>query len=149
LVHFQRDIALEGREPPKCVKLHVTADTRYKLYVNNELVSFSPIKGDLCRWFYNEVDIAPYLVSSTNHIRVVVLCFFFATCYTASFPHSPVGGLRIVAADKKPSTRASLVHQLRRGPGWETAVDPFTTLRIDEPKDDFLHTYERVTRNAS
>jgi hypothetical protein len=149
LVHFRRDIALEGRELPKRVKLHVTADTRYKLYVNNKLVSFGPVKGDVSRWFYDEVDIAPYLVPGTNRIRVVVLRFFYATCYAASFPRGPVGGLRIVAADKEqPSTGASLAHQLRSGPAWETAVDPFTTLRIDEPEDDFLHTFERVTRNA-
>ena len=148
-VHFRRDIVLDG-ETPKCSKLHVTADTRYKLYVNNQLVSFGPVKGDPSRWFYDEVDISPYLVPGINRIRVLVLRFFSATSYAATFPRGPVGGLRIVAADKEneETSEGSLARQLEGGPAWETAIDPFTVLRIDEPEDDFLHIYERVARQA-
>lgn len=151
-VHFRRDIVLDG-EAPECTKLHVTADTRYKLYVNSQLVSFGPVKGDPNRWFYDEVDISPYLVPGINRIGVLVLRFFHATCHATTFPRGPVGGLRIVAAkfdkeETEETSRGSLAHQLRGGPAWETAIDPFTTLRIDEPEDDFLHTYERVTRQA-
>ncbi|KAG7285775.1 hypothetical protein NEMBOFW57_008069 [Staphylotrichum longicolle] len=145
-VHFRRDVVLDG-ERPGSMKLHVTADTRYKLYVNSQLASFGPVKGDLAMWFYDEVDIAPYLIPGVNHVRVLVLRFFYATSYAATFPRGPVGGLRIEPADWGESG-GSLAHQLRGGPAWETAIDPFTILRIDEPEDDFLHTYERVTRKA-
>ncbi|KAK3307730.1 Six-hairpin glycosidase-like protein [Chaetomium strumarium] len=149
LVHFRRDLVLDG-EPPESVKLHLTADTRYKLFVNSRLVTFGPVKGDLSRWFYDEVDIGPFLVPGTNRIRVLVLRFFNSTYYAATFPRGPVGGLRIVAADKQneDTSGSSLAHELRGGSAWETAIDPFTILPINEPEDDFLHTYERVTRPA-
>lgn len=147
-VHFRRDIVLHG-EIPDCMKLHVTADTRYKLYVNHQLASSGPVKGDLAMWFYDEVDISPYLVSGVNRIRVLVLRFFYATPYAAAFPRGPLGGLRIVAADMNGEGPCRpLAHQLRGGPAWETAIDPFTTFRIDEPEDDFLHTYETIARKA-
>lgn len=143
-VHFRRDIVL-GEDIPQHFRVRITADTRYKLYINSRLVCFGPVKGDLRLWFYDEVDIAPYLKPGVNHVRVLVLRFFYATQYAASFPRGPVGGLRIALAG--PGSGESPANQVRSSPGWETAVDRFATLRVDEPEDDFLHVYERVTSN--
>jgi len=41
--------------------VHLSADNRYKLYVNSVLVSCGPARGDLYYWNYETVDLAPYL----------------------------------------------------------------------------------------
>lgn len=58
-VHFRKHLQLE--QVPKTLPIQITADTRYKLYVNKSLVAFGPVKGDANLWFYDEVDIASFL----------------------------------------------------------------------------------------
>ena len=48
--HFRRTFDLPS--PPSAFLIHVTADNRYKLYVNGELVSLGPAHGDLYHWRY-------------------------------------------------------------------------------------------------
>ena len=55
--------------------IHVTADNRYKLYVNGELVSLGPARGDLHHWRYESVDIAPHLKTGKNVLAAVVWNF--------------------------------------------------------------------------
>ncbi|KAJ0413794.1 Six-hairpin glycosidase-like protein [Aspergillus carlsbadensis] len=47
--------------PAKPIILHVSADTRYRLYVNGRSVSFGPAKSYLGEWNYETVDIAPFV----------------------------------------------------------------------------------------
>ncbi|KAL2801786.1 Six-hairpin glycosidase-like protein [Aspergillus granulosus] len=137
-VHFRRTLELQD-ELPASLRVSLTADTRYKLYVNRRLVRFGPVKGDHALWFTDEVDLAPYLVRGVNHIRIHVLRFFYATAHASSFPRLPSGGVRIVPLG--PDDR--LGKQVQSSPLWETAIDPTTVLRIDEPEDDFLNIYEK------
>lgn len=53
--------------------VQISADTRYKLYVNETLVEVGPTRGDLQVWFYDTVDIAPYLHAGENMLAVAVL----------------------------------------------------------------------------
>lgn len=138
-VHFRRHLQLSGDNIPRSLKIQISADTKYKLYVNRQLVCFGPVKGDQHLWFYDEADIAPYLVEGTNHVGVHVLRFFHSTQYAPSFPRLATGGLRIVA----PEPWNDLVGTSAL---WETAIDPFGRLRVDDPEDVFLHIYERHTR---
>ncbi|KAH6980875.1 bacterial alpha-L-rhamnosidase-domain-containing protein [Ilyonectria sp. MPI-CAGE-AT-0026] len=141
-VHFKRQFSLGAHELPKSLKIHITADTKYKLYVNRRLVSFGPVKGDHNLWFYDEVDIAPYLVEGINCVGVHILRFFYSTQFATSFPRLATGGLRIVVPDS-PGPWSEL---LSSSPLWETAIDPFGRLRVDEPEDCFLHVYEVHSR---
>ena len=52
--------------------VHVTGDNRYKLYVNEGLVSMGPAKGDALHWNYETVDLAPYLHAGSNVITALV-----------------------------------------------------------------------------
>ncbi|MEJ0033874.1 MAG: hypothetical protein WDO15_27660 [Bacteroidota bacterium] len=52
--------------------MHVSADNRYKLFVNGTLVSLGPARGDLTNWNYETVDIAQYLVVGKNAIAALV-----------------------------------------------------------------------------
>lgn len=141
-VHFRTSLDLKDDGVLPSLRVQITADTRYKLYVNGSLVSYGPVKGDGHVWFYDEVDIGPWLRRGRNTIAVVVLRFFYATTYATSFPRLPTGGLRIVPAKGAPPEAEAL----RSGPSWETAIDEQTILRVDEPEDDFLHVYEQVRR---
>lgn len=141
-VHFRKVLHL--KQVPQTLPVQITADTRYKLYVNKSLVAFGPVKGDASLWFYDEVDIASFLGPGTNSLRVIVLRFFYASPYASSFPRLPSGGLRISAI----GCESILSEQLQSSVSWETAIDPWTVLRTDEPEDDFLHVYEYICRDT-
>jgi hypothetical protein len=141
LVHFRRQFILD-KDPPKTLKIHISADTKYKLYVNQHWVSFGPVKGDQSLWFYDEVDISPFLRKGENHVGVHVLRLFYATQFAPSFPRLASGGLRI----NVPEDEGEYSEHLCSGSHWETAIDPLASLRVDEPQDDFLHIYEAHRR---
>jgi hypothetical protein len=68
--YFRKTIGLAAKPPMFIVK--VSADNRYKLYVNGTLVSLGPARGDTYYWNYETVDLAPYLIAGKNSIAVVV-----------------------------------------------------------------------------
>lgn len=68
--HFRKVFDLTSK-PSKFV-VHVSADNRYKLYVNEELVSLGPARADIYNWPFETVDIAPYLKKGKNVLAAVV-----------------------------------------------------------------------------
>jgi alpha-L-rhamnosidase len=70
IYHFQKSADLPTK-PAKFV-IHISADNRYKLYVNHILVSLGPARGDTYYWNYETVDIAPYLTGGKNSIAALV-----------------------------------------------------------------------------
>ena len=52
--------------------IYISADNRYKLYVNGELVGTGPAKSDLFNWKFDSIDLATYLKSGMNTIAVKV-----------------------------------------------------------------------------
>ncbi|MFY9235484.1 MAG: hypothetical protein WAO58_13615 [Fimbriimonadaceae bacterium] len=60
---------------PSELRINVSADQRYKLLVNGEQVIFGPQRGDPNHWFFETVDLAPFLVKGTNWIVAVVWNF--------------------------------------------------------------------------
>ncbi|AKD55478.1 alpha-L-rhamnosidase-related protein [Spirosoma radiotolerans] len=63
---------LDLPQKPSSFIVHVSADNRYKLYVNEKLVSLGPARGDLLYWNFETIDIAPYLQSGKNIIAAKV-----------------------------------------------------------------------------
>lgn len=136
-VHFRKTLVVEGL-PTTPLKIQISADTRYKLYVNSQLIGIGPVKGDRSLWFFDELDLAPYLSVGENKIAVYVLRFFHATRHASSFPRLPVGGLMIRPLEcEEPWTT-----HLQSSSSWETAINSSTILPTDLPEDDFLHVYE-------
>ncbi len=68
--HFRRTFDLPAK--PASFRIHVTADNRYKLYVNGEFVSLGPARGDLPHWRYESLDIAPHLKPGKNVLAAIV-----------------------------------------------------------------------------
>jgi hypothetical protein len=68
--YFRKDIDLAIK--PATFMVHVSADNRYKLYVNSKLVSLGPARGDTYYWNYETVDLAPYLSAGKNTIAALV-----------------------------------------------------------------------------
>ncbi len=71
LVRFRKCFDLEKK--PEMMKLRISADTRYKLYVNGQFAEFGPAKGDQRIWYVDTVDIAPWIREGTNVLAVEVL----------------------------------------------------------------------------
>ncbi len=57
---------------PSAYVVHISADNRYKLFVNEKLVSAGPARGDLYYWNYETVDLAPYLSAGKNILSALV-----------------------------------------------------------------------------
>ncbi|MBE8721854.1 family 78 glycoside hydrolase catalytic domain [Sphingobacterium pedocola] len=55
--------------------VHVSADNRYRLYVNGEEVGKGPARGDLNNWFFDTYDLAPYLKQGENVVAAVIWNF--------------------------------------------------------------------------
>lgn len=68
--HFRKVFELDSK-PSKFV-VHVSADNRYKLYINGELVSLGPARADVYNWPFETVDIAPYIKKGKNVLAAVV-----------------------------------------------------------------------------
>lgn len=70
---FRKSIDLES--VPETYVVNVSADNGYKLYVNGTELCNGPARGDLDHWFYETVDIAPYLKSGRNTVAAAVWNF--------------------------------------------------------------------------
>lgn len=70
---FRHRLDLESL--PDELLIRVSADNRYKLYVNEQLVEFGPQRGDDKHWFYETVDLVPYLKPGPNVIWALVWNF--------------------------------------------------------------------------
>ena len=70
LYYFRKKINL-SQKPSEFI-VHVSGDNRYKLFVNEDLVSVGPALGDIQHWNYEIIDLAPYLKSGENIIAAKV-----------------------------------------------------------------------------
>ena len=68
--YFRKNIALKTK--PVEFIVHVSADNRYKLFINGKLVSMGPARGDTYFWNYETVDIGPFLTAGENTIAALV-----------------------------------------------------------------------------
>jgi hypothetical protein len=67
---FRKNVDLPSK--PGSFVIHVSADNRYKLFVNEKLVSLGPARGDILHWNFETVDIASSLHAGNNVIAAQV-----------------------------------------------------------------------------
>ncbi|WP_455501340.1 alpha-L-rhamnosidase-related protein [Gemmiger sp.] len=76
IVYFRKEFAVNDDSLSVERKIRISADSRYKLYVNGSFVQEGPQKAlNLKEWYVDSADIAPYLVSGVNVAAVEVLRF--------------------------------------------------------------------------
>jgi len=68
--HFRRVFDLDS--VPDTFTVHVSADNRYRLFVNGTQVASGPQRSDLMHWRYETVDLAPYLRAGRNVLAALV-----------------------------------------------------------------------------
>lgn len=70
IYHFRKTFTLAGQ--PASFIVHVSADNRYRLFVNGKPVCNGPARGDLYNWYFETVDLAPWLKPGGNTIAAQV-----------------------------------------------------------------------------
>jgi alpha-L-rhamnosidase len=68
--HFRKSFDLASK--PSSFVVNVSADNRYKLYVNDNLVSLGPARGDTYHWNFETVDVSEFLVAGKNTFAALV-----------------------------------------------------------------------------
>ena len=68
--YFRKKISLT--EKPDSFIVHVSADNRYVLIINEKFVSLGPARNDLYHWNFETIDIASYLINGENIITATV-----------------------------------------------------------------------------
>src|SRR4051812_41922148 len=109
--HARRAFTLSAK--PSRFVVHVSADNRYRLFVNGVEVSSGPQRSDVSHWRYETVDLAPSLVAGPNVIAAVVWNWG---------PHHPVAqhSLRTALLVQADSPNEAVANT---GPGWKLLRD--------------------------
>ena len=68
--HFRKSVDLPAK--PATFVVHVSADNRYRFFVNGRPVSSGPARSDLLNWNFETVDLAPHLQAGKNTLAAVV-----------------------------------------------------------------------------
>src|SRR6187455_3823429 len=68
--YFRKKVPLANK--PDSFIVHVSADNRYVLIINEKFVSLGPARNDLSHWNFQTIDIASYLVNGNNSIAATV-----------------------------------------------------------------------------
>ncbi|MDR1103326.1 MAG: glycoside hydrolase family 78 protein [Tannerella sp.] len=71
--HFRKAFTLDA--VPASFVLNISADNRYRLFVNGQPVCWGPARGDLAHWYYETVDVASLLQAGENVLAVAVWNF--------------------------------------------------------------------------
>lgn len=111
VVYFRKCSIFE--EVPDSFRIRISADSRYKLYINGQFCEAGPSKGDDKVWFYDEVETAPFLKQGLNIWAVIILRYpldpekgnmsIFRTespgLYLESIEKDPVTGESVLSAN--------------------------------------------------
>ena len=71
VVLFRKELKL--KEKPEQFIIHITADNRYKLFINEKLVCIGPQLSDMRHWRYETIDISSYLNIGKNIVAAEVV----------------------------------------------------------------------------
>lgn len=134
IVHFTRDFELPAR--PTTALLQLSADTKYKLFVNGVRAAVGPSKGGPAIWYYDSHDIAKHLHQGRNEIHFAVIRYFAQNRAAMPFERTLYPGLTLCG---RVICEEHCVDLSSTSEGWTAEVDfsrEFPTGLID---DGFLY----------
>ena len=70
IYHFRKSFFVEYKL--KKFIIHLTADNRYRLFINGAPIISGPARGDIANWYYESIDIAPYIKPGQNTVAALV-----------------------------------------------------------------------------
>lgn len=70
IYHFRKNFKLNAI--PSSFPIHLSGDNRYRFFVNGVPICSGPARGDLFNWFFETVDIAPFLMEGNNTVAAIV-----------------------------------------------------------------------------
>ena len=117
-LQFRREIDLP--KVPRTLKVNVSADQRYVLFVNGKRVAAGPSRGDLKAWRQVEIDLAPHLRRGRNVIAAQV----WSDGRVAPIAQISAGttGFSLAALD------TAFAALLDTGPNWQVRTDASRTV---------------------
>jgi len=133
IVNFTHIIQLSSR--PSTSVLHFSADTRYKLYVNGKHVAVGPTRSSPLIWYYDTLDIAPYLMEGQNELKFVILRYFNSLRSAMPFERTARPGLTVTGSVKT----AHEAVDLASSNNWLACVDNTIQFPMGLVDDVFLH----------
>ena len=68
--HFRKQINVDSK--PASFFIHISADQRFRFFVNGQSVSFGPARSDVQHWHYQTIDIASHLIKGNNTLAAEV-----------------------------------------------------------------------------
>ena len=140
---FRLDAAI-----PQEIKLtaQITASAHYRLWINGEPVCSGPCMGDQYVWYYDEVDLTPYLQPGINRFAAQVLCVDPAAAVDWGQENTSL--IRLIVPDHRHrfalSAKAGDVDISTGKADWRVWVDGNTRLKTDKITE-FLGAYSEET----
>ena len=131
-VYFTKELALHGQTDK--YEISITADCRYKLYVNGKFVQYGPAKGDHKVHYFDTVDIGGYLHAGSNRIDVAVL----------HYPEDPGVGNHSFFSSDTPGLYLEGISL----DGWKSRVDRTVSYGREEKRFAPLQIHEKVIGGA-
>lgn len=144
IVLFRKKINLMA--VPVSAYIEISADSRYKLYINDRLAEVGPSKGDHQIWFQDELDITSFLKKGTNVIAVEVLRFpqnpfkGNQSVMTTSFPGMYFRGKCVDSEEKE--------YHISADSTWKCILDKRKKVMAESDGFAPLHFYEEVFEDS-
>lgn len=145
MVLFRKEI--DFKDEPVDTVIRISADSRYKLYINEVFVEAGPSKGDRQIWFWDEIDITSFLKKGVNVIAVIVL----------RYPLTPGFGNQSIITTTQPGLYftgkgldiAGNQYEFSADDTWNCIVDP--RVKIEPESEGFspMYIYEQVKERES
>lgn len=91
VVSFTRKVVISS--PCDNAVLHISADTRYKIFVNDVRIGVGPARSSAAIWYYDSIDLSKALRQGENDVEIHVLRYFACSRAAMPFERTPFPGL--------------------------------------------------------
>ncbi|MBS4199874.1 alpha-L-rhamnosidase N-terminal domain-containing protein [Bacillus sp. FJAT-49732] len=121
IVYFRRSFFVENDQCQ--LNINVSADSRYRLFLNGKSVCVGPLKGDNHTHYYETVDLSPYLKKGKNVLAAKVLHYSPLSSEPSpeSIWHSTKGGFLLEGSLQ--SSSGETIEILDSNQDWKCLID--------------------------